>query len=877
MLLLFRDRKRDAAASGSWFAALRFWHRSLRDMLGEACLEWWRVVRGPSDSALGSVQLGRPVGRANRSSLFDVLSQDVEYAVRAFVRTPGFTFTALLTLALGIGANTAIFSVVNGVLLRPLRFGEPDRLVTAWEFNPTEPAESGRSSRGLFQDWRNNNDTFADLTAWTWDSFILLGEQESVSLNGALVYPNFFSVLRAYPLLGRPFTPDDAEPGRRGTVMVVSHRLWRERWGSNPDVVGRTVTLDGAPVTIVGVMGPQVAVPHVDVDVWLPVAFRSELWYDRHERVLEVYGRLAPGVTVEQAQRDLSRIERNLAIGEYASVYEGWDARVTSLRAQMLGDVTATLVVAFVAVTLVLVIACVNIANMLLARASVRGREMALRAALGAGKARLVRQLLIESVALALAGGLLGVGFAYLTHNLILSTEPGILPRVEELALDWQALGFAAFVSFVTGLLFGIAPAVHGARVDLQQSLAEGRAFGSTSSRRHGRARAFLVTSQLALTLVLLCCSGLLIRTMVELRSVDPGFDAHRTVAARFFLDGKRYDTVEKLRVYFEQLEQRLAAEPGIEAVGSSTALPMDPVGVAYDLPYRVEGREDLADGELPQADFRVVTPGYFETLGIPLVEGRTFDSFDGPDAPFVAVVNEAMAREVWPGREAIGERFYTPSTQWRWFEVVGVAGDTRQHGLHQVPRAEMYVPHSQVPRSYMTVVVRAGGDPGELSSTLRSVVQEVDPAQPPHSIIPVSTIVADTVAAERFYMIVLGVFAAIALVLSAVGVYGVLSYWVNQRTHEIGVRLALGARRSEVVKHVVSQAMTLVAAGILLGLAGAVISTRVLEAVLFEVSTMDLATFVGVTVTLTLVALLACSVPALRASRVDPMTAFRD
>lgn len=808
--------------------------------------------------------------------MWDTLWQDLTYAIRTFARSPGFTAVAVITLALGIGANTAIFSVINGVLFQPLRFGQPNDLTVVWETSAAENVEKSETAAGTFLDWRERNQTMDDLTAWTWETFVLQSDDESVSLTGVLVYPNFLSVLRTDPLFGRAFTMDDAMPGRRGDVLLISHALWTDRWGGDPGVVGRTVRLDGRPLTIVGVMPPDVAAPDTEAQLWQPVGFYSPMRWERHNRRLTVYGRLKPGVTLAQAQGDLSRVAAQLREGQYADIYRGWDARVVPLRDEIVGDSRATLVVAFAAVGLVLLIACVNIANMLLARAAARQREIAVRSALGAGQGRITRQVLTESVILGLGGGLLGVGFAAFTHRLLLSFQPGIIPRAEELALDSAALGFAVGVSVLTGLLFGLAPVLQSTRVDLQEALKEGGSRSATAGRRQNRLRALLVTAQLALATVLLCGAGLLIRTMLELQGVDPGFKPQGAVAARMFLDGSRYDSTALVRHYFQEALQRLRALPGVEFVGASSALPTDPMGDNYDLPYRLEGQRELPSNELPQADFRVVTPGYFESLQVPLLSGRLMSDADRSDTPFVALVNQSMARQTWPGQSPLGKRFETPSTDWHWFEVVGVVGDTRYYGLDSEPRPEIYVAHAQVPRTIMTFVVRTDGPPAASADAVRGALLELDPDQPSHSIVTLETLVSDTIATERFYTLVLGILAAVALVLASAGIYGVLSYWVNQRTQEIGVRLALGATRGTVLRHVVGHGMSLAATGIVIGLAGALASTRVLSNTLYGVGSGDPITFTAVALTLGGIAALACCVPALRASRLDPVAALR-
>jgi len=809
--------------------------------------------------------------------MFDTTRQDIGYAFRTLLRNPTFAVIAITTLALGIGANTAIFSVINGVVLQPLQFGDPGDLTVVWEVNAGGNVEASETAVGTFLDWREKNQSFEDMTTWTWDTFVLQTKDDSQVLDGVWVYPNFFSVLRYSPLFGRTFVMDDAPTGQRSDVVLISHALWRDRWGGDPGVVGETIRLDGRTATIIGVMRPDVAAPDPDVSIWVAAGLQSPARWERHSRRYTVFGRLKDGVGVSQAQADMSRISSELRAGEYSDIYDGWDAAVVPLQEVVVGNVRATLLIAFACVGLVLLIACVNIANMLLARAAARQREIALRSALGAGRGRITRQLLTESVILALLGGSVGVVFAVFTHWLLLGFEPGIIPRAEELSIDGWALVFAMAVALLTGFLFGLFPALQGTRVDLQDALKTGGGKGMTAGRRQTQMRGGLVTAQLALATVLLCGAGLLIRSMAELRRVDPGFDTTRTLAARAFLDGNRFTDEESIRNYFSQVQERIATVPGVRAVGASSALPMDPMGINYDLPYRLDGHAGLPDNQLPEADFRVVTPGYFDAMGIPLRSGRTFSNADRAETINVMLVNEAMVEMAWPGRSPLGVLVNTPSTDWNTFQVVGVVANTRYYGLDSDPRPEMYVVHNQVPRSNMSYVVGADGNPTGLVDAVRREIAAHDPAQPAHSVVPLIDLVSDTVAASRFYALVLGIFAAVALALSAAGIYGVLSYWVNQRTSEIGVRIALGSSARGVLRLVVGHGMRYTLLGVGLGLVGAVVSTRVLSNVLYGVGTADPLTFVSVTVVLSAIALLACWIPASRASRVDPVAALRD
>jgi putative ABC transport system permease protein len=863
---LFRDRRAELAGSPRRTRAL-FWIRIVSDLVLEASRERAQTITGRR----------RSDGRKRGSGMLDAARQDVVFAMRTLSRTPGFTALAIVTFALAIGANTAIFSVLNDVLLEPLPFGHPRELVAVWETNPREGVEKSDTSAGLFLDWRERNQSLQDVTGWTWDSVVLEGDFETTALNAVLVYPNFFSVLELDPLFGRSFTMDDAAPGARGTVTIVSHALWRDRLGADPGIVGKSLRIDGEAHTVVAVMREDVAAPDSAADLWIPYSFQSPVRWERHTRRFFVYGRLRDGLGIEAAQEDFSRIAADLRAGEFRDIYEHWDALLVPLREEIVGGSRPALLIGLAAVGFVLLIACVNIANMLLARSAGRKREMALRTALGAARGRVIRLLLTESLLLAAAGGALGLVVARVTHQALLRFQPGILPRVEELALDHWALAFACVVTALSGVLFGLAPAVQTLRFHVQRSLQQGGGRSATEGRAFTRTRAVLVTTQLAMATVLLCGTGLLVRTLGELGRVDPGFRTEDSLALRLFLDTRRYDSLEKVAGYYARLTERLSELSGVAAVGASSALPMDPLGISYDLPYRLEGQKELEDNELPQADFRVVTPGYFEALGATIVAGRTFDRFDRSDRTMVALVNETMARQVWPAGGALGRRFEMPSTGWHWFEVVGVVSDTRFHGLRSEPRPEIYVAHAQVPRANMTFAVRSEGDAGSLATSLRREVLAEDPSQPTHSLVPMRDLVDGTVRAEKFYTAVLSVFSALALTLAASGVFAVLSYWVARRTHEIGVRMALGASRAAVMREVLSKGLVLGLLGAGLGLVGALFATRVVESVLFHVSATDGATFVGVAVLLLSTALGACAVPALRASRVDPMVALRE
>ncbi|MCZ6915710.1 MAG: ABC transporter permease [Gemmatimonadetes bacterium] len=813
--------------------------------------------------------------RGEKRERFGAMVRDIRYAWRTLLRAPGFSIVVVITLALGIGANTAIFSVVNGVLMRPLGFAEPDRLAVVWETNPASGMGVSAASVPTFLDWRTESKSFSSLTAYQWASITLQDPHEAVELQGILASGNYFTTLGVTPMLGRLFQQDDEVAGARGTVAVISHRLWRERFGGDPDIIGRTLTLDGSPLAVIGVMPPTHLAPSTASDVWIPTGFQAANVVNRGLRVMLVAGRLTPDATLEQADAEIRTIAERIA-DTYPTSARGWSAKVVPMREQLVGGVQPSLIVAFASVGVLLLVACVNIANLLLARAATREREFALRTALGAGRGRIAGQLLTESLILAVAGGVVGVGVAFAAHRLILALEPGVLPRVGDIQLDPLVLAFALGLSILTGLLFGLAPALHGIGVDLHSTF---KGSGIKGNRRSPgqRLRPMLVAGQLALTLVLLSGAGLLGRTFLALRRVDPGFDTAGVVAARMFLDARRYTSSGQVRLYYRTLLERVRAIPAVSAAGVTSSLPMDPVAVNFDLPYRTEATAGVSMGEVPQADFRFVSAGYFEAMGIQLMAGRTFTDHDVVAAPLVIMVNKRMAEENWPGVDAVGQRLETVFNGWRWYEVIGVVDDTRYYGLDAEVHPEMYVANQQVSFGSMTLAAKTAGDTGPLLAAIRRAILEVDPQQPAHSIVAAEEIVAATIAEERFYATLLVVFAAVAMILATAGVYGVLSYWVTQRTQEIGIRMALGASRSTVTRLVVGNGMLVATAGIGLGLLGAIAATRVLSNMLFGVSAGDPLTLGGVALLLGGAALLACYVPARRAGRVDPMSALRE
>ncbi len=793
---------------------------------------------------------------------------DLRYAIRALRMRPGFVLLATLTLALGIGANTAIFSVVYGVLLRPLALTDPDRVVFLVQTRAEQPGAPGTTSPQNLEYWREHAESFQGITAWYFDSLTLEEpDAEAQELGYALkVGVNFFDVLGVRPALGRGFNRQDEVRGAPARAAVVSHQLWRDRWGSDPQVIGRSVGLDGAPHEIVGVMPPQVPIPGYDIEVWIPV------WFDVEDvamtRRLNTVGRLRDGTTIELAQREMSALSE--AIGEAIPAYAGWDVAVMPAHDRIVGAIGPALLITFGAVTFVLLITCANLANLLLARATVRRREYAIRAAVGASRGRIARQAMLESLAIALLGGAVGIGVARIGHSLLLAAAPAVLPRVADIRLDLPVLGFGFAVALATGVLFGVLPAWQSASIDPSRAL---RGTGATSTAG-GHARAGLVVSQVAITMTLITGAGMLLLSLFRLASVDPGYDAGQALAARIFLNPGRYADEDVQRRYFDDLLAELRTMTGVEAVGGATGLPMDPVGIDFDSPFMPENFEgERAD--LPRADYRFATPGYTEALGIPLLAGRTLRAADGVEDRPVTVVNETLARNVWPGESPLGKRvtiFFRGAIE---HEIVGVVGDVRFRGLRSEPRPELYVPFRELPWGTLTVVVRTP-DPAAAAARVRATVLARDPRQPPHSVLPVADLVTASLAGNRFYATLLTAFAAVAMAISGAGIYGVISYWVSRSTHEIGVRVALGAARSGVVGLVTLRGARLTLIGTAIGTVGSLLAGRLLEGLLFGVSTTHAGVLTAAAGGLALVAMAACYVPARRAARVSPVAALR-
>ena len=800
--------------------------------------------------------------------------RDLRHAARSLARRPGFTAAIALTLALGIGANTAIFSVVNGVLLRPLPFPEPGRLMTVWTNLPNWGHES--ASLPDYTDWKAQGSTFEAMTAYAQSSDNLAavgGEPERVP--SARVMPEFFRTLGVTVPHGRAFTSEEFVFGAH-RVAILSHGLWTRRFGSDPGIVGRTVTLNTLPYTVVGIAPPSLG-EISRAQLWTPYAPNPANGPPgRRADFLYVVGRLRPGMTEARAQAEMDAVARRLA-GAYPGTNEDVGIDVVALHDQLVGSIKPALLVFSAAVGLVLLIACANVANLLLARATAREREMAVRVALGAGRSRLLRQLLSESVVLAVAGGLLGLVLAVWGVQALRAAAPPTLPRIDQIGLDGVALAFTAAASLVTGLLFGLAPALRTSGTAIHGALTAG-GRSAIGGGRGDRLRSVLVLAQVALALLLLVGSGLLIRTFDRLQRVDLGFNETGVLTAQIVLPSAKYQGGERQRAFFEELRGKIAALPGVEVAGLSTDVPLDG-GYGY-ITFSVAGRPN--DGPNVTAQDAVPTVAdaeSFKALGIPLLGGRMFGSEDGPAAPRVAIVNREMVQKHFAGQSPIGQRitFGDPNDSTGWRTIVGVVGSTRLEAVGKDSYAQVFMPLAQNPSASSYVVIRTSGDAQLLAPALRRELAALDPAQPISDVKTMEQRIASSISQSKLNSVLIALFAAVALALASIGIYGVISYAVAQRTREIGIRMALGATTGDVLGLVVRQGMTPALLGVLVGVVAALGVTRLMGSLLYGVSATDPLVFGAVCVVLLVVALAACLVPARRASLVDPNVALRN
>jgi putative ABC transport system permease protein len=805
-----------------------------------------------------------------RTEYLDELRQDGAHAVRQLRKSPGFALVAILTLALAIGANTAIFSVVSAVLLRPLPYPHADRLTVIWGARAGE--KQILVSIPDVKEWRARNHSFEDIGIVRSQSVNLTGSEAPDRLLGSFVTAATLRLLGARTSSGRLFTEEETTEGSGQQVAVLSHATWKTRFGSDPRVLGRTLNLNGRPHVVVGVTTPEFQDLFGPQDVWLPITSAPNAdWFTRENPSVWAIGRLKPGVTLDQAQRDLSAISRRLA-EEYAATNAGYDASVFSIRDNIVGTIRPALLTVLGFVGVVLLIACANVANLQLARAASRRTEISLRAALGAGRARLVRQLLTESLVLSILGGAAGLGLAYWMIRGLLAAVPEGLPVFGEVGLDRGVLLFSAVITIATGLLFGAVPALHAARADLNDSLRSRTGDGSGGGR--GDVRNTFVAVQLALCIVLLVGAGLLTRSLVALQRIDPGFDPEHLLTAEFRLPATKYRTPESVDQFMTQALAAIRAVPSIRSAALLNSVPLS--GNWASTGYLPDGQADPGPGRQPTARVNGVTDGFFRTMVIPLLEGREFAATDRADSPPVAIVNRELARQAWPKQSALGKRIKIFGPPDVWATVVGVVGNVKQFTLGEPPGAQFYQPKSQFSGIFASVAARTAGDPMALGDAMRAAIWSVDRDQPVWKIRSMRSLVDRDLAPQKFIMLLTGSFALLALVLAAVGVYGVMSYAVAQRTREIGIRMALGAARRQVLAMVLGRGARIIAAAAVLGLLLSTGAARLIRSQLFGVDANDLLTFVTVPMGLAAVALLACYLPARRAAGVDPVIALR-
>jgi len=806
--------------------------------------------------------------------MIDTILQDLRYALRTLRRSPGFTTVAILTLALGIGANTAVFTVVNAVLLRPLPYREPERLVMVWESNSSRHRDKNIVNPENYLDWRERATAFSGLSAVTWTSITLTGGTPEL-VSGRAVTPDFFSVMGAAPALGRTFTAAEALPNGP-SVIVLSNGLWKRRFGGDPQIVGTTVPVAGGSAMVLGVM-PATFLPlaiYGDEEYWTP--FRLDLANRTHSgRYAMVIGRLRSGASLTQARSEMETIAGQLQ-REYPDYDAGWSTNVVSLTDQVVGPTRLILLVLLGAVTLVLLIACANVANLTLARVAARGREMAVRTALGAPRWRLIRQWLAESVLLGLAGGAAGVVLAGWGVSLLLAAGPSDVPRLSEVRLDGRVLGVTALVSVGVGVVFGLIAAWgrigRGEHTGIR---GEEKGLRTTAGASAGRFRGALIVAQVSLSLVLLAGAGLLLRSLQRLSAVDPGFDPRNLLTAAIDLPGATYPDLRRQSAFFDRLLDRVKTLPGVSGAGTITFLPVSGPNAATS--FVIIGRPAPAPGQSPVADIRVADSGYFAAMRIPLLRGRPLSGVDGPSGPPVVVINETLARLYWPQENPIGHRLQiswtNPTAQ---PEIVGIVGNVHAGSLDADIRPMIYYSTFQEPAGSRALVVRYADHAGGLGAAVRTAIHELDGELPVANLASMYSHMAESMSNRRYPMLLLIVFAVLAVTLSAIGLYGVMAYTVGQRTREIGVRVALGAQAQDVLRLVGGQGMRLVGIGILVGVGGALAATRVLRTLLYEVAPYDPTTLLGVSVLLVGVALIAIAVPLRRAMRVDPMVALR-
>ena len=822
------------------------------------------------------------------------LLQDLRYGARMLLKKPSFTLIAIITLALGIGANTAIFSVVNAVLLRPLPYKDPAQLAILWERKSLRGFERNSVAGHEYPEWKRQNHVFEEMAAITWSGGVhnLTGTGDPAVVYGPRVAAEFFSVMGVQPILGRTFQPEEDQAGAN-RVVILSYSLWQNRFGGEPGVIGRNITLNDQSYSVVGVMPSQFQYPPNPLtgegpQLWTPIAEPIYLYRGRH--FLGVIARLKAGVTLMQAQSDMNTIAARLE-REQPADNTGHGINIVALHGELVKDVRRSLLILLGAVGFVLLLGCANVANLLLARAAGRQREIAIRTALGAGRFRLMRQLLTESLLLALLAGGIGLMLSYWLLDLLVVSSPVAIPRLVEANIDGRILAMTTGLSLLTGVLFGLAPAFQTSRVNVNTALKEEARTSGSPGRQW--VRNLLAATELALAVVLLIGAGLMMRSFARLLKVDPGFSPENVLSMDVALPNTRYQQAHQKAQFYEQVFERIKALPGVQSVGAINGIPLG--GTDSSLMFAVEGRPDARPGEEPSAQYRIVSHNYFSVMRIPLLKGRFFQPadarvalplirwypqqpfparFDEPQAPPAVVINEALARRYWPDEDPVGKRIrviFSP-----WLTIVGVVGNTRQMRVDSEPEPELSLLDLQEPQGQMTLVIRTAGDPSDLAAPVRQQIWGLDRNLPVTNVRNLSELFSHSVAQRRFNAILLSIFALVALLLATVGVYGVMNYSVAERSHEIGIRMALGAQAGDVVRMILRQAFKLTLIGMTIGVATAFALTRLMSGLLYEVPTTDPATFILIPLLLAGVTLLASFIPAWRAARVDPLVALR-
>ena len=801
------------------------------------------------------------------------LRSDITYALRNLLKRPGFTLIAVTTLALGIGANASIFSAIHSLLLKPLQFPELDRVVAVWDKQPSEGVDRNEVAFANYLDWQSQNQSFEQLALYRWWSANLAGIDPPERIQGFLVTANFIDVTGMKPIMGRNFTAEENQPGK-DAVAIITHSLWQRRFGGDPNIVGKTITVNSIVRTVVGVMPERFNFPKGS-EVYAPLPITPELMRSRGNHSYYVMGRLKPGVSIQSAQADLDNITARLE-QQYPETNKGLGAAVFPLVTDMVRHYDTGIWVSMYAVAFVLLIACANVANLMLARASGRQKEIALRAALGASRWRIVRQLLTESVIVALMGGVLGILVALWGIDALRVSNPGdaarFAPGWHQLGLNFTVLAFTLAISLFSGIVFGLAPALQVSKPNLNDSLKEGSR--QTSGRSHGLRSSFVVF-EVALSLMLLIGAGLSARSFLALMKTNPGFNPENVLTMNLNLPVAKYREESQRAAFYSDLVQRVKAYPGVESAAVTNYIPLG--GSNSSDAYLVEGQPEPGPGEEEVGRYRVGTPDYFRTMGIRLVKGRAFTDQDKAGAPPVVIVNETLARKHWPTQDAVGKRirFYGPLEKAPWMEIVGVVEDVK-HELSIPVTPEYYLPHAQDPWNAMVLVARTSVEPGSLSAGLRQQVLAIDKDQPVFDVKTMQEVRSTSVAMYSSASVMLGIFAGVALLLASIGIYGVMAFAVTQRTQEIGIRMALGARALDVLKLVLRNGMKLALLGIVIGLAGSWALTRFMKGLLVGVEATDLLTFSLVSLCLLLAAFIACYLPARRATKVDPLEALR-